>query len=239
MNGPELAEREMNADRLRVLAGVRVQLRRVLRAVRIHATRAWHGTRQHLARSADDAHGDARDRHEVPWLHDRPLRSAIKGGIRLLHELVGGRRRLRVRAVVDEVTDGDPPRQRRHPAEVIAVVVRRDQMIDLRQARIRHGRGNPPRVPDGAGAAVPRVNEERFTGWRHEKSGVAPFHVDEVHLQRADGALGGGNGREARRNRSSNGDTHGAIISVHEKPRQNGRPPQRTGPRNRHGEDRT
>ena len=77
--------------------------------------------------------------------------------------------------------------QSRHPAEVIAVIVRRDQVVDLLQTRVADGRCNPIRVANGDGSAVPGVHQERLPRRRHEQRRVAPFHVDQVDVEPARG----------------------------------------------------
>ena len=67
----------------------------------------------------------------VARLHDRVPGLAVQRRIRVLQEL--GRRRLRLhgRPVVDEVSNRDARRELRHAAEMIAVPMRRDQVVDL------------------------------------------------------------------------------------------------------------
>jgi hypothetical protein len=64
--------------------------------------------------------------------------------------------------VINEVPDRHALSQGRHPAEVIAVIVRRDQVVDLLQTRVTDGRRNPIRVASRGGSAVPGVHQERL-----------------------------------------------------------------------------
>jgi hypothetical protein len=75
---------------------------------------------------------------------------------------------------------GDAGRELRHAAEMVAVPMRRDEVVDRGDAGVLH-RGH-----DAIG--IPRpwvagVDENRFAGRRDEECRVAAFHVDEVHLQ--------------------------------------------------------
>jgi hypothetical protein len=89
--------------------------------------------------------------------------------------------------VIDEVSDRDSRRKLRHRAEVIAVIVRGDQVIDSRELRVR-GRGHDPRgVTRGGRAAVARVDQQRLAGRRDEQGGVAPFDIHHVDVQRPAG----------------------------------------------------
>ena len=70
--------------------------------------------------------------------------------------------RLHVGPVVDELSDGNPRRELGKAADVIAVVVRRDQMIDLRDPGVLDGRHDAVGVADRGGARVPGIDEDRF-----------------------------------------------------------------------------
>ena len=85
------------------------------------------------------------------------------------------------RTVIDEGPDRNPLRQLLQSADVIDVVVRRDQVVDLRDA----GVGDRQHEPIGvASAGVAGVNERRLPGGRDEQRRLPPFGVDDVDLQR-------------------------------------------------------
>ena len=71
-----------------------------------------------------------------------------------------------------------PAGELRHRAEVIAVVVRGDQVIDLRHAGVLHGGHDPVGVARRGRAAVAGVDEQRLAGRRHEQRGVAALDVE-------------------------------------------------------------
>src|SRR6185369_17243316 len=70
--------------------------------------------------------------------------------------------RLHVGSVVDELLDGNPRRELGKAADVIAVVVRRNQMIDLRDPGVLDGRHEAVRVAHIGAARVPGINEDRL-----------------------------------------------------------------------------
>ena len=87
-----------------------------------------------------------------------------------------------------------------HRAEVIAVPVRRDQVVDLREAGILDGGHDALGVARRGRAAVARVDQQRLAGRRDEQRRVAAFDVDDVDVQglrRA--ALGGRNAAASAR----------------------------------------
>jgi hypothetical protein len=70
--------------------------------------------------------------------------------------------RLHVGAVVDELFDGNPRRELRKPADMIAVIVRRNQMIDLGDSSVFGGRHDAVGVADSGSAGISSVDEDRF-----------------------------------------------------------------------------
>ena len=75
--------------------------------------------------------------------------------------------RLHIRPVIDEFPDRDSLRQLFHAAEMVGVVMRQNQMIDLGQTRVAHG------VHDAADVAhrpveVAGVDQNRLAGRRYE-----------------------------------------------------------------------
>ena len=153
MRHPELPERDDAPDRLGVLARVDV-LRLEARAVRVRPARAGKRRLDGFARRADDAPVQARNRDLVAGLRDGVLRLAVKRRIRLLQKFVGGGGRLNVRAMVDEIPDRDARRELGHAAKMIAVPVRRDQVVDLREAGVLDGGHDAVGVADRGRAAV-------------------------------------------------------------------------------------
>ena len=133
----------------------------------------------------DDAPVEPGDRDDIAGLGDRVLRLAVERGIGLGEEFVDGRSGLNVRPVVDEFPDRNAIGEFRHAAEMIAVPVRGDEMIDLGQA------GIPRRGHDALGIALGRIrsdiagiDEHGFAGRRHVQRGVAAFDVDHIDVER-------------------------------------------------------
>ena len=190
----EPPERDETSDRLCVLGGIRILLF-VRRTERIRLPAAGDVALYHLPCRGHDAHVDAGQRDAIPGLGDGVLRLRVQRRVVLLQERIGVGVRLHVRPVIDVVLDRDPVRELRQGAEVIAVVVREHEVVDLFQTRVLHRRHDPLRVADGAGSAVTGVYQQGFAGRGHEQRRVAPFDVDDVDVERLGRpGLGGGQG---------------------------------------------
>ncbi len=105
----------------------------------------------------------------------------------LLHEaLAAGAVTFCGRSVIVEPLDRHPLRELGKPADVIAVIVRQHEVIDLLHARVFE------RQHDAIGIAPSRiadVDEQRLTGRSHEQRCLAAFRVDVIDLQRFRGRL--------------------------------------------------
>ena len=110
--------------------------------------------------------------------------------IGLLQKVVGGLAGLDVGAMVDEFADGDLRGELGQAAEVIAVPVRDDQMIDLGEAGVMDGIHDAAGIANGAGRDVARIHEQRLAGGRDEERGVAAFDVDDVDVESRAGFAG-------------------------------------------------
>ena len=137
-----------------------------------------------LAGGGHHEHIQACDGNLAARFCHRVLGFCVELWIRLLQKLIGGGTRLNVRAVVDEIPDGDARCELGHAAKMIAVPVRGDQIVDLREARILDGGHDAFGISDRARAGVPRIDEHRCAGRRHEERGVAALHVDDIDVQR-------------------------------------------------------
>ena len=91
----------------------------------------------------------------------------VELGVGLLQKRVGGGTGLDVGTVVDELADREPARHLRHRAEMVTVVVRRDQVIDAGHAGVARRRDDPVGIPRGARPAVAGVDEQRLARRRH------------------------------------------------------------------------
>ena len=100
-------------------------------------------------------------------------------------------------------------------ADVIAVIVRDDEVIDLFHARIG-GSGN-----DAGGVAtvagIARVDEQRFSRRRDNQRGVSAFDVHDVDLKRFRGAglrrrIGGHQTHGGESRWQNSGRAHGVLL---------------------------
>ncbi len=181
----ELAERHDAADRLAVLRIVRVLARLELVAVRIRLAAAGERRRDRLPRRRHDPPVEARDRYLVPRLEDGMRRLAVQLRVRLLEprDLLA---LFDARPVIEEMRDRDPLRQFLHAADVIDVVVREQQVIDLLEPDLRHDRHDPIRV---AAAGIPGIDQQRLAGRRNEQRGFSTLGVDDVDVERFGSSL--------------------------------------------------
>jgi hypothetical protein len=108
--------------------------------------------------------------------------------------------------------DRDPLSELLEGPEVIAVPMRCDVMVDLRNAGILRRLQDTSRVSRGGSAAVASVDEHRFAGRRHEERGVSALHVDDIDVQRAMSLCRGQN-RPGDEHRDQGGECDAHIES--------------------------
>ena len=95
----------------------------------------------------------------------------------------GGVFRVGIFAVVNERADRNAGRELRDAADVIAVVVRNQNVVDLGETGVFRGSDDAIRVT--AVEAIPSgVNQQRFSGRRDEQSGLSALDVDKLNEQR-------------------------------------------------------
>ena len=94
--------------------------------------------------------------------------------------------------MIHEIANREVGRHLGRAADVVEVVVRRDEVVDLLQTRVRRGGGDAPGVN---GARMAGIDEHRLAGRRNQQRGGAAFDVDVVDVQRA-AVLHGRVGRE-------------------------------------------
>src|SRR5690242_4198873 len=85
--------------------------------------------------------------------------------------------------MINEIADGDAAREFGHAAEMVAVPVRGDEVVDLREAGVFNSGHNPAGVPGRRRSAIPGIYEHGFARWRDEKSGVATLHVHDINVE--------------------------------------------------------
>ena len=87
--------------------------------------------------------------------------------------------------MVDEVPDRDLLGEFHHAAEMIAVPMGGDEMVDPGQAGIPCGGHDAPGIPlRRIRRDIPGIDEHGFAGRRHVQRGVAAFDVDHIDVQR-------------------------------------------------------
>ena len=149
-----------------------------------------------------DAPVEAGDRHPVARLrHDVLGRAAelLVGGREVLDLLF----RLGVRAVIDVVGDRDPLGQLLEPADVVDVIVRREEIVQLGDAGVAQHRQDARQV---ALARVAAVDEQRLAGRRDEERRLAAFGVGDVDVERLAGFCRGRRLRRLRIGTCAEGD---------------------------------
>src|SRR5262249_24528001 len=85
--------------------------------------------------------------------------------------------------MVDELTDRDSLRQFSHSAEVIAMPMRRYQMVNLLQLGILCGCNNAIGIARSGRAGVAGVNEERLALRGHQQGPNHAVHVYDRNMQ--------------------------------------------------------
>ena len=123
----------------------------------------------------------SRNRDRVPGMYHavRLVSDRVQPGCIALTRAV---RVLAVRPVVKKLAHRNAPDQLRRAAHMVHMIVRNQQVIDARDARVFHGRLNAVCV-----AAVfsrpARVHQERISGRGNQQRGLPAFHVDRVNEQ--------------------------------------------------------
>ena len=198
--------RQQHAGGTRVLRRVRIA-RRLPLTERVRLTAAVDRGLDHVARGRDDLDTHAVDRDRVAGLHDRALAFG-DGEIVLESSLDAGIlrvRRIRI-AVIEEAVEVRDGIRRRRAADMIPVVVRREEVVDLRQAGRAHRRRNPRRVTFARrGRRTAGIDQQRLSGGRHDQRGAAAFDVDLINAEgigRADRTGGQQRGQHEDQRRS-------------------------------------
>src|SRR5438874_9419421 len=133
MNRAESSVRHVDSHGLRIL---RVVVSRFeVCAIRICSAGAGERRLDGLTGGGDGAHIETRDRYLVSRLCDSVFPLGVKLRIHLLKKVICRGARLNVGTVIDELADRDLGSELGEAAEVIAMPMRRDQMIDLLEFR--------------------------------------------------------------------------------------------------------
>ena len=87
-----------------------------------------------------------------------------------------------VRTVIDEGPDLDTVRELRDTANVVAVIVRDEHVVQLFEPGLMCRRDNA--ICIAAFVAWPAgIDEKRLSGWAHDERGLATFYVNEINLK--------------------------------------------------------
>ena len=182
MHRAKFPERNVDPDRLRVLGVVVARLE--IGAIRIRLARAGKRRLNRLARRGDDAHIETRHRNPVAGFDDSVLCLGVERRVRLRQKRVGSFARLDVGAVIDELANLDLRSQLGHAAEMIAVPMRRDQMIDLLNAGVFHRIENAICVANRPRAVIAGIDQQRLARRRNDQRGVAALDIDDINVER-------------------------------------------------------
>src|SRR5262249_27326425 len=101
-----------------------------------------------------------------------------------LEECVGYSRRLNVGSMIDVLTDGYTFREFCHSTEVVAVPMRRDQVVDLLQFGIFCRSHDALGITNRSGSGVPRIDEKRLALRCYEQGCIAALDVDHINVER-------------------------------------------------------
>src|ERR1700722_2835921 len=106
MDGAESSERDVNADRHRVLRVARSALE--ARAIGVGSARIRQCRFDSLAGGRYNLHLEAGDGNSVVWFGDRMLGVRVESGIVVCQKFIHRRRWLDIGSMVDEMPDRDP-----------------------------------------------------------------------------------------------------------------------------------
>ena len=175
----ELAERDQAADRLAVLVERIRVLGLEVGAAGIRLAAAGKRRLDRLAAGRHDAPVQSGDRQLVAGFDDGVLGLSVELGVSRLKagDLLA---LLAARTVIDEVLDRHALGQLQHPADVIDVIVRRHQVVDLFDANLAEYSHDAVEV---ARAGVAGVDHHRLAGRRAEERGGAAFDVDHIDVE--------------------------------------------------------
>ena len=174
---PELPISEDEADAAGILRWVRI-LAWGGRAKRVLPTCPSQRLRQQFAARGNDLDIEPLQRYAIARLHDR--RGALGGGpVPGLLQVVGTLAGLRILSVGDEVDDRKAFRQLGDPANMVAMIMRDQQVVDPLQTCLLR------RLDDAVGVArlqtrPTRIHQQRLAGGRHDQRTLPTFHINEV-----------------------------------------------------------
>ena len=181
---------------------------------------AWPAPRERrlggLFRGGDDLPVEPGDRDRVARLGDGAARLGDQARIDLLQELGRGGLGLHGRPVVDVMADRDLGGDFGHAAEMIAVPMGCDQVVDLGQAGILDRRHDPRGVAlGGVRGDVAGVHQHGLARGRDKQRGVSALDVDDIDVERGPGRRGLGVGAGHAEAEQSGAEQQGCASSFH------------------------
>src|SRR5262249_73558 len=175
MDGSKFSESDMNSNRLWVLRIVLSGLE--FCAIWIGFAGAGKGSLDGFTGRRHHKRVETGKTDLVTGFGHRMFCLVVKLRICVLQKGIGCGSRLSVWPVVDELTDRDSLRQFSHSAEVIAMPMRRYQMINLLQLGILCGCNDAIGIARSGGTGIAGVNEERLALRGHQEGRIPAFHV--------------------------------------------------------------
>src|SRR5215510_16482341 len=175
MNRAKFTESDMNSNGLGILRIVLPRLE--FCAVRIGFACARKRTLDGLTGRGHHTRVETRNSDLVAGFRHCVFRLAVKLWIRVLQKGIGRGSRLSVCPMVDELTNRDSLREFSHSSEVIAMPMRRYQMVNLLQLGILCGCNNAIGIARSGRAGIAGVNEKRLALRRHQERRISAFHV--------------------------------------------------------------
>src|SRR5262245_26255294 len=180
MQRSELPERNVTPDRLGILGGVPIGLFKG-GAVRIRLSGTRKRCRDVLASRFYDSPLETRDSDLVTGFHDSVLRVGVERRIRHLQKVI--RARLYRDSVINKFANGFLGRQFCHAAEVIAMAVGGDEVVDLFETRILDGIEDASGIPARSSACVSGINKDGLSGRGNKQRRIPTLDIDNVNIQ--------------------------------------------------------
>ncbi len=136
-----------------------------------------------FAAGGHDAPVEPRDRNAIARLRHGVLRLAEKSRVDAAEKFGRTGLRFDCGTVVDVLANRNPLCKLGHRTEMVAVPMRRDQVIDLFEAGSVDRGHHPIRIARRCRPAVARVDQHRLAGGRDKERRVAAFDIEDVNLQ--------------------------------------------------------
>src|SRR5579872_1020508 len=153
---------------------------RLARTIRVGFARIRQWVLNDLSCCRKNSHLHPFDRKRPSWLHND---MRVTGDRLFIRRVIGARdvRILLVGAVIDKGPDLDAVSELRNSSNVIAVIVRDQNIVQLLQSSLVSRGDNAVRIASFV-ARPACVDEQRLPRWTHDERGLSALYVDEIHL---------------------------------------------------------